>query len=99
MTLTARWLRGFNSKGVLDDARYLSVSSGSAWVATPLKLAVADEMKNGKTVVVVVVVVVMVLIIHGIGGGGGGSSGGRSGSRNKWYTVANVYTRHSRHRL
>ena len=78
-TLTAGWLRGFNSKGVLDDTRYLSVSSGSTWVATPLILAVADEMKRGKTVgVVVVVVVVMVMIIHGIGGGGS-SSGGRSG--------------------
>ena len=61
-TLTAGWLRGFNSKGVLDDTRYLlSVSSGSTWVATPLILAVADEMKKGKTVGVVVVVVVMVL--------------------------------------
>ena len=79
-TLTAGWLRGFNSKGVLDDTRYLSVSSGSTWVATratPLILAVADEMKRGKTVGVVVVVVVMVMIIHGIGGGGS-SSGGRS---------------------
>ena len=83
-TLTAGWLRGFNSKGVLDDTRYLSVSSGSTWVATPLILAVADEMKKGKTVEVVVVVVVMVLIIHGIDGGGGGGSrngiSGRSGS-------------------
>ena len=78
-TLTAGWLRGFNSKGVLDDTRYLSVSSGSTWVATPLILAVADEMKKGKTVGVVVVVVVMVLIIHGIGGCGGGGGGSRNG--------------------
>ena len=78
-TLTAGWLRGFNSKGVLDDTRYLSVTSGSTWVATPLILAVADEMKKGKTVGVVVVVV-MVLIMHGIDGVGGSRNGGTSGS-------------------
>ena len=46
-SLTAGWLRGLNSKGVLDDTRYLSVTSGSSWVAMPLISAVADQIKTG----------------------------------------------------
>ena len=47
-SLTTGWLRGFNSKGVLDATRYLSVTSGSSWVSMPLISAVADQMKEGK---------------------------------------------------
>ena len=46
-SLTVGWLRGLNSKGVLDDTRYLSVTSGSSWVAMPLISAVADQIKTG----------------------------------------------------
>eukprot|EP01036_Dinobryon_divergens_P030070 gene30070-39264_t len=45
-SLTAGWLRGFNCKGVLDDTRYLSVTSGSSWVSMPLISAVADQIKT-----------------------------------------------------